>query len=212
MRKPFQVITSCCAAFLLSLPAAAGNLGFLQSSVLREFTKEDAASFKATIKHSLDDIEDGNIVEWHSESSELSGKVLPKITYETSGLTCRRTLFLLADKAKRKGHYRFDICKIDSEWKIMDSPVAHFTKLEISELEVILHASLNGKSSGHPISWHNKKSGNSAVILALEPEGTDEICRKSAISLIAKSGTTSNGVYLFCKNIENQWKRRLSEH
>lgn len=212
MKKSFKVIASCCAVLLMSFPAAAGKLSFLQSSVLRELTKEDAASFKSTIKHSLEGVEDGNVVEWHSDSSELSGKVLPKITYETNGLTCRRTLFLLADKGKRKGHYRFDICKIDSEWKIMDSPIAHFGKLEVSELEVILQTSLNEESSGHPISWHNKKSGNSAVILALEPENTDEDCRKSAVSLIAKSGATSNGVYLFCKDMENQWQRRLSEH
>lgn len=92
----------------------------------------------------------------------------------------------------------------------MSSPASRFSKAEIRELEQLLASVLNMEAVGHPVSWHNKKTRNSAVITALTVEPTG--CRKSAVSLIGRKGGTANGVYLFCKNESGEWRRKISDH
>ena len=189
--------------------SSAGVLDFLYDSILAKFSPEEIVSFKAAINKSLNTAPDKKVITWHSDTSLLSGKILPKLSYSNGGVPCRRTLFLLSENGQRKAHYRFDICQVDAEWQVMQSPVSKFEKAEVIALQDVLVSVLNQTDFNQSKAWSDGKSGNSAMITTLTTEKNS--CREVAISLTASNGRSSSGTYLFCKENDGSWKRQLSE-
>ena len=208
MKFLLQLIT----LIVISGHAAGANLRFIQDSVLTKFSEMDIAAFKKFVADKLDTIPDGEIGQWQSQTSTLVGKLKPKFTHTTQGITCRRTAFYVADKQGQSEQYQFDICKIKQKWQIMKTPASSFKASDWEMLREVGTNALNSDIDGEPLSWFNPKTKHSGVFVpsALFKLDNRE-CRKLAISISSAKGTTSNGAYIFCKDAGNEWQRYI-EH
>jgi len=196
----------------LCSPVMAINMGFMKNSVLTEFSKSELNSFRTFILQSLDDLPDVKVAVWKSENDGLIGKLKPRFTHTVEGKTCRRTAFYVTNKVKKPEQYQFDICKINSKWKIMATPAGNFRTSDWDMLRAEIVEALNYSGLGQPFSWYNKKTKNSGVIVVLSSLNNKKpLCRSVAISISDSAGLSSNGVYKFCKADVGEWERKIEE-
>ena len=189
--------------------AQAQTLSFWRDSILTNFSAEEIASLKNTIRETLEQSPDTKTIQWKSPSSDLAGKILPKLSFESNGQTCRRTAFQVTegkDKGNgRKEQYRFDICKNDDEWGIV-APAFDFSKAEQTQLEDFLAHVLESEEDNFPNVWKSNQSENSVVIVPFQKTKNSEgqTCRDAAAVLTTPADNTVRGKYNFCK-IGGQW-------
>lgn len=201
------------ASNIVGVPSAnALNVNFLKNSILAKFSHDEMADFKTFIGSALDSLEDHKEVTWRSKTSELAGKYKVKFTYQNDNNTCRRSLFLLANGKERES-YRFDICKINNQWQIKDTPALRFTESDWAKLETSAELSLQSAEIGQPFSWHNSETHHSGVnVITANYRQNGKKCRDIAISISDSKGESSNGNYSFCLEADKSWQRNLSSH
>ncbi|HEY7774723.1 MAG TPA: hypothetical protein VIC26_16175 [Marinagarivorans sp.] len=186
------------------------NVQFLRDSLITEFTAEEMNEFKAFVGEALDTLPDNKAVTWHSQSSALAGKYKARFSYQSEGIQCRRSLFLLGKDQARES-YKFDICKIEGKWQIKDTPARHLTQADWDKLENSARLALQTVDIGHPFSWHNEASGHSGVnVVTASYQKNQQLCRDIAISILSKNGTSSNGSYTFCQHTNKEWTRDMT--
>ena len=192
--------------------AHALNVSFLKNSILGDFSQEEIADFKKFIGDGLDTLEDHKEVTWRSTTSNLAGKYKVKFTYTSDNHTCRRSLFLLANGEEREA-YRFDICKVDNQWQVKDTPARRFTEGDWAKLSDSAELALKSANIGHPYSWYNSETQHSGVnVVTANYRQNSKKCRDIAISISDSKGESSNGNYSFCLEADNTWQRNLSRH
>ncbi|MGK0499464.1 MAG: surface antigen [Oceanicoccus sp.] len=187
----------------------ASNLSFLQDSVLASFDKDDAASFKQFIAEALGTLPDKAVKEWHSQHSDLKGKIKPKVSFNANDTRCRRTAFLVA-RNKQTEQYHFDVCLQNNKWQVTPTPITSFTKADWVSLGAAGSEALDQAVAGMPFYWFSEKNKNSAVFVPMgivQSEGRE--CRDLAISISDKKGRSSNGRYNFCKDSSGLWLREI---
>ncbi len=208
-----KTLLALCLVFIATSSYAA-NMRFLTESVLSEFEKEELLDFKAFVRGALDTLKDQEVVTWKAKNSPLSGKLKTKFTYQSNGTTCRRSLFLIANKTKKEP-YKFEICKNGDRWEIQDTPARHFKKQDWEIMRSSIVQALDHSDPGTPFSWHNKHSGHSGSQVVVATETTEQgLCRKIAITIFGGQGKSSNGVYAFCKTPDKKgptgiWERQM---
>ena len=188
--------------FLMASTVHSAGLGFLEDTVLASLDEKEVASFKQLIRKTLDQTPDTKLIHWRSPSSEKAGKILPKYSYQTAGLNCRRALFQLSDAKKRKENYRFDICQRNGGWEVVSSPLS-LSKQSQQSLTFFMNQVLSGQELGQPASWRAVDKTHSAVIVPLSEE---DGCRSAAISLSDTAGHTLDGQYRFCETAKGEWQ------
>lgn len=200
----FHFVVLLGASAITSLCFAQAML-FLQDSVLAEFSAEEIASFKQTIKDTLEKSPDTQVIEWKSTHSELGGKILPKLSFKINGQTCRRTAFQVTQGSSRKEQYRFDICKGKNGWGIVE-PSFKFSKAEQAELEQFFAHSLETEEDGFPSHWKSNQSDSNISLVPSSKTVNDagQTCREAALVLTAGHKNTVSGRFRFCK-IDNNW-------
>lgn len=199
-----RLLRLCTIILLLPVSVQAQTLSFWKTSVLADFTEQDIASFKAAIADAMVDAKDTNIVDWQSADKKFKGKILPKLTYESSGKTCRRTLFQLVGEKEKPEHYRFDFCKDnDGNWQ-MASSSPDFSKTELESVNKFLSQVLEYQEPEQPISWNSDESNKNIVFVPLVKPDLPKDCRLAAITLL-DDGASLHGQYRFCKNTEGYW-------
>ncbi len=207
------IASTVAASHIIGVQSAhALNVNFLKNSILAEFSHDEMTNFKTFIGNALDSTEDHQEVTWRSTTSELAGKYKVKFTYQSDNNTCRRSLFLLANGSEREA-YRFDICKINNQWEIKDTPARRFTENDWAKLETSADLALHAAEIGHPFSWHNTETHNSGVnVITAIYRQSGKNCRDIAISISDSQGESSNGNYSFCLAEDKSWQRNLSPH
>ena len=193
----------CAAIGCFSLTSQAAGLRFLNNTVLADLTSEEVTSFKTTIRKALDKAPDAKVIKWQSPTAKKAGKILPKFSYQTNGVQCRRTLFQLSEEVEgRKENYRFDICQNATGWEVVAAP-SKLSKDNLRLAVAFLNKALDHQEVGQPASWVAADAENSAVVVPLSE--TENNCRSAAISLGDKAGRRSDGQYRFCKNAQGDW-------
>jgi surface antigen len=192
--------------FSLSQLCVAQAPSFWRTSILADLTEAEVVSFKATIKEALDKSPDADVIEWSSPSGSIAGKIRPRYTYESNGLTCRRTAFQVSEGLTqgRKENYRFDICKGPEGWGVYSTPI-HFSEIERPQLDTFVQQALEHEDLGQPVSWLGKESGITVVVVTLSPLQTSDDCRLVAASFSTGDGHSVTGQYRFCENADKQW-------
>jgi surface antigen len=194
------------AASWQALPA---NMSFLKNSVLTDFSKSEIADFRKFSRDSLDTIKDRKIVNWKAKSSPLSGKFKAMTTYQTNGVTCRRSRFLVSNQEKQEV-YQLEICKIDGNWEIQDTALRDLSKQDMEFIKSTAELALNHQDAGIPFSWSNSNSGNSGATVPLAiTHNNQKTCRELAITIFNKKGKSANGTYEFCRNNDGEWARNI---
>jgi len=193
----------------LSLSGSAGNLNFLADTVVSEFSKEEADSFRTFVGSKLNELSDKEKALWKSDQSDLQGIVRPNVSFELDGVPCRQTRFSLKGKNDRKMFFNFDVCKIDGRWKIKQSPLAKLKEAEWEQLTKVVNEALDEGQDGFPVSWSMRRAGVTGSVVPLnQKDGEGKTCRDAAISIADSEGHTSSGRYEFCKT-DGQWVRTI---
>lgn len=195
----------------LSMSAHAINVQFLRNSVLTEFSKEESKAFRSWAGQQLETLPDQQVAVWKNDSGKLVGKLKPTVTYESSGNTCRRSLFIFSSKDKKEP-FQFQICKVGDKWQIQDTPAKFFKKSDWTQLQESVQQTLDNKEIGIPFSWHNAKTKNSGSQVTVAENKKDGVnCRTLAISIFSKKGGTASGRYNFCQDNSGAWQRGQRE-
>lgn len=203
------ILVLCLVVFTSTVHAA--NMRFLKDSVLTEFSAAEIQDFKQFIRQSLDTLEDQKIVTWKASSGPLKGKFKAKFTYQSNGLTCRRSLLLISN-GKSREPFKFDICKSGEQWAIQNTPAKSFNSSDWKLLRASVEQALDNPDIALPLSWHNQKTGNSGSHVVLTSETQQgQSCRTIAVTIFDNSGRSSNGVYTMCKDKNAEWKRKIEE-
>lgn len=189
--------------------AHAVNMFFLKRSLLTEFTQEEMAEFVAFVDTSLDTMADQQVVRWQSPSSSLSGRLKAEFTYETEGMPCRRSRFIIANERRREP-FQFEICRVDGAWEIRETPAKLFQPSDWDMLNASATQTLNHREAGIPFSWFNKETGNAGAQVATTTVKKDAPpCRQLAITIFSRAGRSSSGVYTFCQGADGVWARSI---
>ena len=198
------------ALFFLAHSALASQLGFLANTAIAELSTEEFASFKQFINKELDALPDKESALWASEESKVKGKVKPEISYTVGDQQCRRTRFALQSSKGENLFLKFDVCKQDGTWKLIDSPLANVKKEEWQTLENELKMILDDGADGHPVNWDVKRVGVLGTITPLNSETKNgTTCRQVAISAADSKGYRSGGRYEFCLK-DDKWIRTIN--
>ena len=193
---------------LLAPSVYALNFSFLKNSVLSRFSEEEMSEFRNLVSESMTNAQDGQVVEWQSESENLRAKVLFRATYIDDGTaTCRRVLFKISDGNRSPENYRFDLCNSGETWQFAQTSVSSFTADDWSYLSKVAEDALNNENDGSAVSWFFRKTGNSGVVTPLTTFMVDgDSCRDTAFSIINREGQTFDGKYTLCKRDTGVWK------
>ena len=212
LRAPIVASAILTSSLFGAQAAHALNVNFLKNSILGDFSHEEIAEFKKFIRDGLDTLEDHKEVTWRSSTSNLAGKYKVKFTYTSGNNTCRRSLFLLANGEAREA-YRFDICKVDNQWQVKDTPARRFTEDDWEKLSNSAELALESANIGHPYSWYNPETQHSGVnVVTANYRQNGKNCRDIAISISDSKGESSNGNYSFCLAKDKTWQRNFSNH
>jgi len=180
---------------------------FLEDTVLGELSAEEIASFKAFARTALDSAPDMQILDWNSPDAQKTGKLMTRFTYRSNGTTCRRAFFQVAERSGRAENYRFDLCRQPEGWLIVEA-TANFSTAERRELEQFIDTVIENEQVGVPVTWTGSRSEHSAVVVPL-PSGSaaSANCRKAAVTLIDRGGSSISGQYLFCReSVNDRWE------
>jgi len=205
------LLFSLCFLFLEQKSWALNDL-FLDDTFLPLLSKSEVQSLRVAARNMLDNSRDGKAVYWDAPESGVRAKMEAQLTYRVGGATCRR-MRAAFKKVKEKGKaelYKFDLCKGKDKWEFIASPFYGFTSEDWARLYEELQYTLENGVNQHPVSWVRRETGVSGVIVPLESEKIGGLnCRKCVVSVINKSGRTSDGTYWFCKQPkENTWTRQ----
>lgn len=199
-----SLLTVFCG-LLFGEPAQATVWRFLQDSFLYNMSSEDVASFRATVRATLDDAPDAQVINWTSPDGRRVGRIFPRFSYESGGTLCRRTLFRVAIRGQRPETYRFDLCQQEEGWEVVAGP-ASLSGEDRRNATQFLHQALTHQETGHPITWTGLESGHSATVVPLnDPVLEAPGCRMAAISLIDRDGRSISGRYRFCTTDDGSW-------
>ena len=100
------------------VPATATVRSEMNDLPLAEFSDEDRALFRASIKDALEHQPDGATLDWKNPKTESSGSVTPVKTFEESGMTCR-TARVVNRVGENVNESTFVFCRVsDGSWKI----------------------------------------------------------------------------------------------
>lgn len=186
----------------------AANLGFLGDSILAELDQTDIAAFKATIRGSLDAVDDKESITWQSDKNDITILITPQLSYQQGDSNCKRTEFKLSQPGHSNERYLFEICKVDQGWEVSPSPIKSFSKADLNSFTEQFYQVLDTGAYGVPSTWINPKSKNSAVIVPLEEIGTSTSrCRQASVTVIDNKGRTADGSYIFCQGADGSWRR-----
>jgi surface antigen len=195
-------------ALAISSPLVALNMTFLKDSVFSKFSESELTSFLSKIRVSLDTTKDGEVIEWQSESGVFKGRMLPRATYYNGSTKCRRTVFKLAEGDRKPERYRFDLCLVEDQWRVSQTPITSFTNENWRYLRDVLRQVLETEEDANPTSWFFDKTKTSGTLTPLNTIKTGEqICRDVALSIISPKGQMTDGKYRFCKGPEGDWTR-----
>ncbi|MFC3149418.1 hypothetical protein ACFOEK_00070 [Litoribrevibacter euphylliae] len=204
----FKLLVSACFIAITSA-SHAGNLTFLADTVVSEFSKTEAESFKTFIGQQLNTLKDKEKALWTSQESDLQGIVRPNVTFNQDGIPCRQTRFSLKGKHDKKMFFNFDVCQQDGKWAIKQSPLARLKAKDWETLTAYLTEALNEGESGFPVSWSIRQAGVTGSIVPLDATTkNNESCRDAAISVADNKGHTSSGRYEFCMK-DGEWTRTI---
>ena len=187
---------------VFSITAQASGLRFLNNTVLASLSEEEVTSFRGVIRQTLNDSPDAKLINWQSPTGKKAGKILPKFSYETNGVQCRRTLFQVSEIEGRKENYRFDICQNTQGWEVVAAP-KKMSKQNHDLASAFLNNVLDQQELGQPASWVGVDNEHSAVVV---PLSDSDGCRIAAISLSDNEGRRLDGQYRFCKAQEGEWQ------
>jgi|GEM_PF-1616135 len=207
----------CATVTLLSLNpygAEAANFRFLKDSVLTRFSKVEAAEFRTFIGDALDSAQDKQILQWQSKQSKLTGKLKIDFSYLSGKTPCRRSLFIISDIEGKAENFQFDICKSGNTWKVDDTVARHLADSDLTLLRQAGEQALSHKATGEPFSWHNTRSRNSGVVIAVAEDYSHKPhseCRQLALTIFDKNGRSSNGVYWMCRKAGGEWLRQVRD-
>jgi surface antigen len=166
------------------------------------------AEFRSLVSESMTKAEDGQVIQWHSETGDAAAKILFRATYVNEGTsTCRRVLFRVSEGSRAPEKYRFDLCQGEDNWHFSQTSVSSFTSDDWSYLRQVAVDALDNESDGSPVSWFFRKTGNSGVVIPLSTFTKDGfLCRETAFSIINRDGQTFDGKYPLCKKETGEWK------
>jgi surface antigen len=185
----------------------AGNLKFLQKSVLSEFSEDDAASFRAFANEALNTLADQERRDWASDSQKLRGIIRPLATFEQEGLNCRRTRFAIEGQKYSTAAFIFEMCHVDGRWEFRESPLATFKEADWASLSEALNNVLKDKENGKKHKWNSDTTTVNATIEGFEAKQVNgNTCRDAEISISSAANTTSSGRYTFCRS-DDDWTR-----
>ena len=194
-------------SFALGSIVLAGNIQaqllFLEDTVLGELTAEEIASFKAFARTALDSAPDMQLLDWESPDGGKTGKLMTRFSYQSAGTTCRRAFFQVAERDGRAENYRFDLCRQPDGWLVVEA-TANFSTAERRELEQFIDTVVENEAVGVPVTWSGSRSGHNAVVVPLPSQREDSPnCRRAAVTLIDRGGSSISGQYLFCRETMN---------
>lgn len=120
-----DAVTRLCAmtalVLCLAAPAGAFNLGYLRESPLSNFTDEELQTFLDTLRTSLNNGQDGDVVTWGDSESPraASGSIkILKTEDRGDGTTCR-DVHIENRAGGRFGGGVYRLCRDDGgEWKV----------------------------------------------------------------------------------------------
>jgi surface antigen len=179
----------------IALPATAGNFGFM----------------KNTLPSQLSDSDMQKITQWRAPESNMTIKILPKLSYTEAGLSCRRTLLNFSSPPKHSETYGFTICKnTENQWQISQSRLQSLSDEDLTLIESHALQALNDNNIGTPVTWFNPHSKiNGTVVLISAASKNQKPCKTVAISLFDADGISLEGQYLLCKT-DSGWKQEGS--
>lgn len=191
-----------------ALPAAASNFGFMKNTLPSQLSDSDMQQLKSEIAAVLEKNPDKKITQWQAPESNLSIKILPKLSYTEAGIACRRTLLHFSSAQKNAEIYGFTICKnTEGQWQITQSRLQTLSNEDVTLIESHALQALNDNNVGSPITWFNPNSKiNGTVVLVSAAQKNQQPCKTLAISLFDAEGVSLEGQYLLCK-VNNNWKR-----
>lgn len=208
MRQTVLFLTILALA-TLATSVQANQLRFLADTAIAELTKEEFESFKQFINKELDTLPDKKSALWESTASGVKGKVKSELTYTQNDRECRRTRLALQSSKGENLFLKFDLCKNEGVWQIVESPLANVTKEEWQVVQDELQMILNEGADGHPVNWDIQSVGVLGTITPLNSATENgKTCRQVAISAADNKGYRSGGRYEFCL-IDQQWIRTI---
>ena len=117
MRDRFFPLLLTAILLLITTSLAAQNVNFLSGRPIADMSKSEIDLLKATVGEALNDLDDGEMVDWVSNESDSSGSVRVLDTHEDYGTTCR-SLELRNTVKGVDGGGRVRLCMADSgAWK-----------------------------------------------------------------------------------------------
>jgi surface antigen len=121
MKSKVPAIISAAILVVITIPASALNIDFLEKSPVAYFTKEDRDLFDAACSKAFNGT-DGSITDWQNSATGHRGSITPLNTYQRSGKTCRAVKFHNeAEGYTSEGTY--ELCKVTENeglkgWKL----------------------------------------------------------------------------------------------
>ena len=194
-------------AATLATSIQANQLRFLVDTAIAELSKDEFASFKTFINEELNTLPENKSALWESTESKVKGKVKWDLSYVQNDKECRRTRIALQSSKGENLFLKFNLCKNEGIWQIVEGPLSRVTKEEWQGVEDELKMILNEGADGYPVTWEIKRVGILGTITPLESvTKEDKTCRQVAISAADHNGYRSGGRYEFCL-IDQQWIR-----
>lgn len=197
--------------FVIFQPAHALKLGFLKNSIVNELSDSDLNDLKRSINQSLDTLQDRQVLEWSNEDNTVEGRLKVMFSYSMGKTICKRARLYLTSKGKKEP-WQMNVCKQDSRWQIMETPLTLLSDPEWKDLQITLASLLSDAPLGESVFWESESSkvGGTLAIIK-ERKVTERQCRTALISLKADDNKMLNGQYEFCRKPgADKWSRHVT--
>ena len=114
MKHPLIILT---LTTLLTVPAAAQNIGFLSRGPIAYLNDDEKALLSETLSRALEDGTDGETVTWENPDTGNNGRIEILDTHEDYGTTCR-TIRTHTTAGGREGGGIYRLCRADDDsWR-----------------------------------------------------------------------------------------------